>query len=502
MEQLALPFDLSLPVLGLAAVVVAYVLSTILSYRRLSHIPGPWLDSLSHLPMLFRQKSGQMNLQYTAISERYGFGNLARIGPNDVLTADPDRIRHMSGTRSPYVKSGWYNIMNLDPDRENGIGTLDTAVHDRFKALTAKAYAGKDNSLLHPDLDGQVANVVASLRAKCRAGENVDMGKLAQYFTLDSIAKLAFGEEFGCVKEDRDVLDYGPVTSENIPFLAMCGDVPWLRNVVLAPWPRKLMGPKETDGSGIGKLLSITKKVVATRFGPKAIDRQDMLGSFVRNGLDQEDCNAEVVFQIIAGADTTATAVRATLLHIIGIPRVYNRLQAEIDAGIREGRISEEITIHEAKALPYLQAVIQEGLRIWPPFTGLVMKQVPKGGDTFKGVFLPGGTRVAHSTWAVTRNQEIFGADADMFRPERWLEEEQPDPEKRAQMVRAAELVFGYGRWQCSGKTVAMLELNKIFVQILRNFDLESVNPSKPWVVANHNVWVQKDMWVKLTERA
>lgn len=255
MEQLAIPFNLPLPVLGLAAVVVAYVLSTILSYRRLSHIPGPWFSSLSHLPMLFRQKSGLMNLQYTAISARYGFGNLARIGPNDVLTADPDRIRHMSGTRSPYVKSGWYNIMNLDPDRENGIGTLDTAVHDRFKALTAKAYAGKDNSLLHPDLDGQVANVVASLRAKCRAGENVDMGKLAQYFTLDSIAKLAFGEEFGCVKEDRDVLDYGPVTSENIPFLAMCGDVPWLRNIVLAPWPRRLMGPKETDGSGIGKLL-------------------------------------------------------------------------------------------------------------------------------------------------------------------------------------------------------------------------------------------------------
>lgn len=94
------------------------------------------------------------------------------------------------------------------------------------------------------------------------------------------------------------------------------------------------------------------------------------------------------------------------------------------------------------------------------------MKEVPKGGDTFKGVFLPGGTRVAHSTWAVTRNQEVFGEDAEMFRPERWLEQEQADPEKRAQMARAAELVFGYGRWQCSGKTIALIELNKIFVQV------------------------------------
>ncbi|KAK8058425.1 Cytochrome P450 monooxygenase lolP1 [Apiospora phragmitis] len=476
--------------------------SIIISYRRLAHIPGPWFDSISYFPMMFRQTSGRMNEQYTAISARHGFANLARIGPNDVLTADPDRIRHMSGTRSPYVKSKWYNIMNLDPDRQNGIGTLDTAVHDRFKAQTAKGYAGKDNDLLHPDLDAQVANLVESLRAKCRAGQHADLGKLAQFFTLDSIAKLGFGEEFGCIKEDRDVLDYGPVTSQNIPFLAMCGDVPWLRDVMLARWPRKLMGPKETDESGLGKLLRITKAVVATRFGPKAVERQDMLGSFIRNGMDQEDCNAEVVFQIIAGADTTATAIRATLLHIIGIPRVYNRLQAEIDTGIREGRISEEITLQEAKALPYLQAVIQEGLRIWPPFVGLVMKQVPKGGDTFKGVFLPEGTRVAHSTWAVTRNKEIFGDDAEMFRPERWLEEEQPDREKRAHMARAAELVFGYGRWQCSGKTVALLELNKLFVQILRNFDLESANPSKPWVVESHNVWLQSEMWVKLTERA
>ncbi|KAK6834040.1 cytochrome P450 [Apiospora arundinis] len=499
--ELLIPYNLPLAALGLAAVVVTYILSTVIYYRRLSHIPGPWFSSVSFLPMLFRNTSGKMNEQYTAISARYGFDNLARISPNDVLTADPDRIRHMSGTRSPYVKSKWYNIMNLDPDRDSGIGTLNTAVHDRFKAQTAKAYAGKDNNLLHPDLDEQVAHLVANLRAKCRDGKHVDMGKLAQYFTLDSIAKLGFGEEFGCVKEDRDVLDYGPVTSQNIPFLAMCGDVPWLRNFFLSPIMRKLSGPKETDASGLGKLMRITKSVVATRFGDKAVDRQDMLGSFVRNGLEQEDCNAEVVFQIIAGADTTATAIRATLLHVMGIPRVYNRLQEEIDAGIREGRISEDITFQEAKALPYLQAVIQEGLRIWPPFTGLVMKEVPKGGDTFKGVFLPGGTRVAHSIWAVTRNQEIFGEDAQMFRPERWLEQEQTDPEKRVQMMRAAELVFGYGRWQCSGRAIALIELNKIFVQIMRNFDLESVNPSKPWVAVNHNVWLQSEMWVKLTER-
>ena len=41
----------------------------------------------------------------------------------------------------------------------------------------------------------------------------------------------------------------------------------------------------------------------------------------------------------------------------MGIPRVYNRLQEEIDAGIKQGKISEEITFQEAKALPYLQVI-------------------------------------------------------------------------------------------------------------------------------------------------
>ena len=65
-----------------------------------------------------------------------------------------------------------------------------------------------------------------------------------------------------------------------------------------------------------------------------------------------------------------------------------------MDDGIISGTISSPIKDSEAKALPYLQACIKEGLRLFPPTSALLSKRVPPGGDTLNGVFLPGGTDI------------------------------------------------------------------------------------------------------------
>jgi cytochrome P450 len=152
------------------------------------------------------------------------------------------------------------------------------------------------------------------------------------------------------------------------------------------------------------------------------------------------------------------------MLHTISSPRVYSRLQAEIDSALRDGNISRPvISNEEALALPYLQAVIKEALRIFPPGTGLASKLVPPGGDTIDGVFLPGGTKIGICTWGVMRNKEIFGQDAGTFRPERWLD---ASAEESAKMERFQDFVFGYGKYVCLGRRVALIELNKIIVEV------------------------------------
>ena len=195
-----------------------------------------------------------------------------------------------------------------------------------------------------------------------------------------------------------------------------------------------------------------------------------MMASFTAHGLNETDLVAESLLQILAGADTTATAIRATMLHIITHATVYKKLQSEIDQAVHNGRISSPV-IQEAEAseLKYLQAVIREGLRVWPPVTGLLSKVVPEAGDEVeidgKKIFLPGGTNIGWCVWGIAMNKDIFGEDADMFRPERWLIN---DTEKLIKMNKTVDLVFGYGKYQCLGRPVALLELSKVFVEVIK----------------------------------
>lgn len=191
-----------------------------------------------------------------------------------------------------------------------------------------------------------------------------------------------------------------------------------------------------------------------------------MQGSFERHGLTLRQCETEALLQIIAGSDTTATTIRCTMLYLMSTPHAYRALQAEIDAGIRAGKVSNPISNAEGNELPYLQAVILEGLRLHPPFTGTPFKVVPPGGETIDGKHVPAGTLVTPNFWATGRHRGVFGADADVFRPERWLEGAGASAGERAEMRRVAELVFGYGRWGCAGKMIALMELNKVFVEV------------------------------------
>jgi cytochrome P450 len=86
-----------------------------------------------------------------------------------------------------------------------------------------------------------------------------------------------------------------------------------------------------------------------------------------------EACTNITPFPSVAGSDTTGTAIRTTFLCLITNPRVLSKPRAETAAA----SVSVPITDGEARKLPYLQAVIKEGLRIWPPVVGLMANEVP-----------------------------------------------------------------------------------------------------------------------------
>lgn len=219
-------------------------------------------------------------------------------------------------------------------------------------------------------------------------------------------------------------------------------------------------------------MCSVAKQAVAERFArlEDKSRRSDMLGSFIRHGLTQDEASSEVLLQVLAGSHTSALTIRVVLLSLLTSPPAYKTLQNEIDTAVDAGHISAPITDAEGRQLPYLQAVIREALRIKPPATGYMFKLVPAGGDTIHGKFVPAGTQITSSPFGLHHSKKIFGPDAEMFRPERWLE---TDTERLSEMTSTNDLIFHYGKFQCPGKSVAMMEFNKIFVEVRPDPTLE-----------------------------
>lgn len=213
-------------------------------------------------------------------------------------------------------------------------------------------------------------------------------------------------------------------------------------------------------------------------------------GSWINHGLNSKECESEGLLAIGAGSETTATVMRITLLSILSSPTVYQKLKAAIKDAVRRNVVSEPISYAEAKEIPYLrvslltipwtktswfhrrmkstdrvlsQAVVMEGMRMRPGATAPFPKVVPPQGETVQGVFIPGGTILSNNIPAVLRDVDIFGPDAGLFLPERWLE---ADEHKFAEMQSAVELMFGSGRWMCAGKPIAYLELFKTFFEV------------------------------------
>ncbi len=162
-----------------------------------------------------------------------------------------------------------------------------------------------------------------------------------------------------------------------------------------------------------------------------------------------------------------------TLLALLTAPEAYRKLQAEIDEFYAKRNANDDsiITFSEARSLPYLQGVIREGLRLWPPSAGLFSKEVPKAGDTIHGYYLPPGTEIGQSVMGVGRQPGLWGPDADIFRPERWVE---ASGQKLQEMISASDLVFSSGKYICLGKNIAWMELTKLFTEVSRPLSLNA----------------------------
>ncbi|KAI1365548.1 pisatin demethylase [Xylaria arbuscula] len=477
--------------------VLWYILSSVTTWYRLRHIPGPFLAKFSYLWLGRTAQAGQNYWVYRDLCKKYG--PLVRVGPNELSTDDPEILRRIAAVRGSYGKDPWYLGTRFNPYHDVMFTTLDMSLHDRMKSQIGASINGREIPLLESGIDEQVNALIVNVRHNMSNDPKgvIDVAPLMSYLTMDVITKVAFGQEFGYLQANKDLYGFLKEVRENWPKLAMMVDVPYIRNLFLNPLSLRLFGPSVADTKGMGKLMGVAREYVSRRYDPDAKAQKDLIGSWIRNNLSQDQAEVEGLFMIIAGSDTTASALRITLLHVMTCPHVYRKLKQEIRDAVIDGKVARPIGFEEAKRLPYLQAVVYEGLRMRPPAPGLYPKAVPPEGDHMHGKFIPGGTAIGMNTASLFASTAIFGDDAALFRPERFTE---VDEQKRAEMERLVELAFGYGRFQCAGKPVAFMELNKVMFELLRNFDFQVANPMNPCKSRVYGLFIDEDMWVKVSE--
>ncbi|OCL03164.1 pisatin demethylase [Glonium stellatum] len=507
--------------LVISAVALYFTADRCRQYWRLRRFKGPFSTGISWIWHSRAVVSGNAHKYYGDVNEKCG--TIARIAPNHLITSSPELWAHINAVRSPYTRSAWfYHCVRFEPGKDNVFTECDNDKHDARRKKMASGYSGKENPTLEPSIDTHIKELVHLIRTKyatqaasTTTAKPMNMATKMQYLTLDVISHVGLGQAFGDLKADADISDYLKSSEEGLRIanLSWGLGISWILNV---PILGKAISPSEKDGRGFGKMMAHARKVVESRLLKSTTERSDMLSSFIRHGLSGDDLFHEIFEQILAGSDTTAASLQIIMLYLTTHPRVYAKLQAEIDGAAAKGGTApaspaspDVISDAEARRLPYLGAVVREALRVHPPVVNLFSRVVPKGGDTVtvdgEDLFLPGGTLIGYSAWSMHRNNRaVYGDDSHVFRPERWfVDVNQPGGKERlAQMVKTNDMIFGYGRWVCLGRVVALIELHKTVFELLRNFDFALVNPSVPWKIYNSiGLFAIGDMWVEVTER-
>ena len=175
-----------------------------------------------------------------------------------------------------------------------------------------------------------------------------------------------------------------------------------------------------------------------------------------------EDVKTETLAVLIATFDTTAALICAFLNHIIDNPSVMSKLVSEIHRFQLQGRITSPIvSFDETEAMPYFTACVNETLRVSPSTPVTLPRIVSDGGLILNNSFIPPGTEVGANPYVINRDQNVFGTDADEFKPERWLE----DPE-RAKYMHKWMFTWGWGPRDCVGRPFARMLAQKLLLQV------------------------------------
>lgn len=179
----------------------------------------------------------------------------------------------------------------------------------------------------------------------------------------------------------------------------------------------------------------------------------------------ERDMITQVLTFLGAGHETTASGVSWTLWNLATHPEIQDKLRKEC----KELMDQDERPPYSAiKSLTYLDAVINESMRVTPPVPRTV--RMASKATYIDGLYIPKDTLLPISNRAVNMDPEVWGPDADEFKPERWFNL----PEKYDRTF--SMITFIAGAHACIGRTMSYLEMKAVICILVSNFRFEPIN--------------------------
>jgi len=392
------------------------------------------------------------------------YGPVVRIAPTEVICSDPAAIPILYRDRDPLDKAPWYAGMRSRgiSDQADLFTDVDEEHHALYRKIVGPVYQMRSILKNESAIDECVDMFIRRLGEFAAKKESFDLGHWLELFANDVIGYTLSGRSLGFVETGTDVGSWIESKDQMLPFAHVAGQgpsymaTPLIILAFLAPGMTKAF-------KSIGNIADASKELVHER-SKRSVEElakgRDILSQLFtimhsrgsQTGFTQREIALETWVSIIAGADSTAIAMRATLYYLMRDPERYAKAVDEIRAADARGELSTPVRYAEVMArLPYVCACIKEATRLFPSFALRMSRQAPEQGLEICAHFIPAGYAVGMNPAVVHYDTGVFGADADKFRPERWLE----SPERSAAMDKGI-ILFGAAGRACVGQNVCI----------------------------------------------
>ncbi|EJU01598.1 cytochrome P450 monooxygenase pc-bph [Dacryopinax primogenitus] len=474
-------------------------------YRK-KHIPGPFLAQLSDVWLARVAAQGHRSEIIHGLHQKYG--KVVRIAPNHISLSEPGALQIVYAHGNGALKSDFYEA--FVSIRKNIFSTRDRAEHTRKRKIVSHIFSQKSVLEFEPYIRQALGKLVKQWDSllsddrklashRLRPNENgtawFDCLNWYNYLAFDIIGDLAFGEPFGMINSGADsasVAIHGDdpthlasgekkleivrvpavkILNDRGEYSASMGCLPiWIR-----PYAKKI--PWYAKGNqAVKNLAGIAIAAVDKRLATPT-DRVDLLAR-LQQGKDEQgnlmarsELTAEALAQLIAGSDTTSNSSCAITYWLAKYPDAQRKLQKELDEAL--GDDEDVPTYEQLKRLRYLDAVVNEGLRIHSTSSLGLPRIVPEGGLEVSGIHFPAGSVLSVPSYTIHRDTAIWGPDPDIYRPERWFEQD-------AEGIQATFNAFSFGPRACVGKNLASMELLLIVATIFHRYEFALLSQDQP----------------------